>query len=160
MQPAPLTASAPVTSDSQTAPDVTATGQQLRAQLQVLLQDAPTYNDLQAQYGLHYGDNNGLSGVAYGVSDTVPGLVFQFGTMFDSTVTDPGQFPLQSVQGPASLLFPDYVGMQTSQIPGFLVDQEGAVQVADAFGTYLINPATPGVLSADDAVTMSPGFPD
>jgi len=148
-----LVACAPLSSPPPAHPTST-TGVLLRARMQQLLVDQPSFNDLAYQFGLQPEDTGGLNNVMYASSDTVVGLEFDFGNTFDLSLTDPKTFPLLGVSAPASLLLPEYVGMRFADIPIFLEVRGPNVQMQDDYGAYQITVADPEVLGADDSVYM------
>ncbi|MCL2332211.1 MAG: hypothetical protein FWC54_01825 [Actinomycetia bacterium] len=125
------------------------------AEMAKLIKQAATFNELKKQYGLAM--NPKLENQNSFETVTSPsGFTFTFGNSFNNTIYDYSQFKLQAISGPASLVFPKYIGMQTAQIPGY--DQQGSmdqlIQINDQYGAYYILLSEPGILGANDQVTM------
>ena len=81
------------------------------------------------------GSNDGT--VLTAMSDVIPGVKFIF--INGHNVQDADKYVLQSLDGPASILLPDYVDKPLTSIPHFEQDRPWSGVATDDFGRYDID---------------------
>jgi hypothetical protein len=128
-----------------------------RDEIRKYIDDGVTFEDLEAKYDLEKDLSSGLLDSFGTISGIYPEISFNFG----NSISKPEVFTFKSLSGPASAIFPEYVGMTMDadaplDKPPYVLEIRGGfdVQMSDDYGYYQIVLSKPGILSADDLVVM------
>jgi hypothetical protein len=127
-----------------------------RAAIRELILEYATFEEVGERYELEINDDT-LVGSLDARSPAMPEVYWNFLSGDD----EPDVFRLDGVWGPASFVLPEYVGMRLDEIPIVLMiygeDVGGtAADLLDDDGWeyHILNLSTPGILSANDSVSM------